>query len=135
MFAGDLIAVDWYPSLGALVQGLMKNTFAAVGYRVPAVVASVAGMLTVGVLPFAIAVSASGRLQTAALVVSGLQVVAALVATRAAGLPSRYGLGLPFSSVLFSYILVRATVLTLWRGGIYWRGTFYRLEDLRGNRL
>jgi hypothetical protein len=60
-------------------------------------------------------------------------VVAALVGTRVAGLPLAHGLGLPLSALLLSYILVRATVLTLWRGGIYWRGTFYSLEELRSN--
>jgi len=33
--------------------------------------------------------------------------------------------------MVFCFILLRSTLLTLKQGGIYWRGTFYKLEDLR----
>jgi len=42
-----------------------------------------------------------------------------------------YCLTLPLGAVLFSYILLRSTVITLRQGGIYWRETFYNLEELR----
>jgi hypothetical protein len=133
MYGSPLVSVDWYPSLTDLVEGLMKNAFAGAGYRVLTVIGSVAAMLGVGVAPFVLVAMLSGPLQFAALGVSALLVVAALVGTRVAGLPLAHGLGLPLSALLLSYILVRATVLTLWRGGIYWRGTFYSLEELRSN--
>jgi hypothetical protein len=134
MFASGLVSVDWYSSLSDLVAGLMKNAFAGLGYRVGAVFASVAGILALGVAPLVLAATLSGPLQAAAIGICGLLAVAALLATRGAGLPMLYGLGLPFSSLLFSYIVVRATALTLWQGGIYWRGTFYPLDELRRNR-
>jgi hypothetical protein len=37
----------------------------------------------------------------------------------------------PVSSVLFVYIMLRSMSLTLARGGVVWRGTFYPLEELR----
>ena len=37
----------------------------------------------------------------------------------------------PLSTVLFVYTLLRSTFLTLARGGIVWRGTFYPLQELR----
>lgn len=134
MFGGRFVSVDWYPSLGALVEGLMKNAFAGVNYSVPAVVASVAGMLTVGVAPFVLAVTLTGPLQLAAVVVSAVLLAVAFAGTRAAGLPFLHGLGLPVSSALFCYIIVRAAVRTLRQGGIVWRGTFYPLDELRRNR-
>jgi hypothetical protein len=33
--------------------------------------------------------------------------------------------------VLYVYILLRSTFLTLWRGGVVWRGTKYPLHELR----
>jgi len=33
--------------------------------------------------------------------------------------------------ILFSYAFLRSTILTLARGGVVWRGTFYSLGDLR----
>jgi hypothetical protein len=37
----------------------------------------------------------------------------------------------PVSTVLYVYILLRSTFLTLWRGGVVWRGTKYPLHELR----
>jgi len=37
----------------------------------------------------------------------------------------------PVSTALFVYTMLRSTFLTLWRGGVLWRGTFYALEELR----
>jgi len=42
-----------------------------------------------------------------------------------------YALTNPLGAVLFSYMLLRSTVVTLWQGGVTWRGTFYPLEELR----
>ena len=108
MGAGD-IEVAWYPSMPALVDGLMKNTFAGVGYRVSGTVFSVAGLMITGVAPFVIAAVAAGPLGIAAAAVCGLQLAAALRAARAVGLPAWLGLGLPLSALIFSWILVRAT--------------------------
>jgi hypothetical protein len=37
----------------------------------------------------------------------------------------------PVSTAMFIYTLLRSMVLTLWNDGIVWRGTKYRLEELR----
>src|SRR6266446_3544187 len=42
-----------------------------------------------------------------------------------------YCLTLPLGATMFAYILLRSTVITLRQGGIYWRETFYKLEELR----
>jgi hypothetical protein len=42
-----------------------------------------------------------------------------------------YALTHPLGALLFGYMLARSTVVTLWRGGVVWRGTFYPLEELR----
>jgi hypothetical protein len=42
-----------------------------------------------------------------------------------------YALAMPLSAVLVSYTALRSTVVTLVRGGIRWRGTFYPLSELR----
>jgi hypothetical protein len=33
--------------------------------------------------------------------------------------------------LILSYIVVRSTIITLARGGVVWRGTFYPIEELR----
>jgi len=42
-----------------------------------------------------------------------------------------YALTHPIGAVLFCYMLLRSTVVTLWRGGVTWRDTFYPLEELK----
>ena len=42
-----------------------------------------------------------------------------------------YCVTLPLSAVMFAYMLLRSTFITLKQGGIVWRGTFYKLDELR----
>ena len=42
-----------------------------------------------------------------------------------------YALTHPLGALLFCYMLLRSTVVTLWQGGIVWRDTFYPLDDLK----
>jgi hypothetical protein len=51
--------------------------------------------------------------------------------SRKSDIPPYYFLLHPLSTTLFVYTMLRSTFLTLARGGVTWRGTFYPLEDLR----
>jgi hypothetical protein len=42
-----------------------------------------------------------------------------------------YALTHPIGAVLFCYMLLRSAAVTLWHGGVTWRGTFYPLEELK----
>jgi bacteriorhodopsin len=46
-----------------------------------------------------------------------------------------YALGYPLGTALFVAILLRTMILNLVQGGISWRGTFYKLEKLKANRV
>jgi hypothetical protein len=37
----------------------------------------------------------------------------------------------PLGALLFSYMLLRSTVVTLKQGGVVWRDTFYALDELK----
>ena len=45
--------------------------------------------------------------------------------------PAYYFVLHPVSSALFVYIVLRSMFLTLGRGGVVWRGTFYPLDEFR----
>ncbi len=51
------------------------------------------------------------------------------------GVLRRYAAGLPVATVLFIWILLRATYVTLRDNGIDWRGTHYPLAALKANRI
>jgi hypothetical protein len=44
-------------------------------------------------------------------------------------------IGFPFAVALLCAISLRTMTLNLLQGGIYWRGTFYSLAELRKNRV
>ena len=46
-------------------------------------------------------------------------------------IPPYYFVLHPVSTALFVYTMLRSTFLTLARGGVMWRGTFYPLEELK----
>jgi hypothetical protein len=46
-----------------------------------------------------------------------------------------HAVGYPLMSALFVFILLRTMLMNLWQGGIYWRGTFYSLKELKANRV
>ena len=59
----------------------------------------------------------------------------AALAARSVGVKISTALGFPVATALFVYIVWRATLLALFRGGIRWRDTFYSLNDLKRNRI
>jgi uncharacterized membrane protein (UPF0136 family) len=135
MFGDGMMHVEWYSTLREMVDGLMKNSFSGVGYSVAASVASGIVLLLVTVWPVAGMLLTRGATQ-----VLNLAIVAALLlittdSNRFHGLPRWHALGLPLGGILFTYILWKATLKTLWEGGIRWRGTHYPLDLLKANKV
>ena len=135
LFGRGMISVQWYGSLGEAVRGLEKNAFAGVDYSVAAVVTSALALLVLCVWPFAALLLTSGT--TRLLNAGTVAVILALYAgsTRASGSNPLLGIGFPFGTLLFIYIVVRAAWLALRNDGIDWRGTHYPLSELRANRI
>ncbi len=131
----DMIFVEWYDSVKALVEGLMKNAFSGVDYKLSIVIGSTFVMVSMGVWPFVAVFLTAGKTQLmyAAVVV----IITGLCAASAyfQNMSPLYGLGFPIATVAFLYILWKATLRTLIRGGIEWRGTFYPLDQLRANKI
>ena len=135
VFGLGALRVEWYASTGELIQGLMKNAFSGVDYRVWVVVASTVMQLITLVWPFLALILTSGP--TRWLNLASVLVLLALCWINAplAGVRRWHGLGFPLATLLFLYILWRAMLLTLWRDGIDWRGTHYPLAELRANKV
>lgn len=134
-YAPDFLAVEWYASLGELVRGLEKNVFAGCDYRVGLALSGAAFHLAASVWPWAALVATGGA--TRALYGGVVLVATALAADCASfhGARRLHAAAFPFCSALFVWIILRTTFLNLAQGGIRWRGTFYRLSELRANRV
>ena len=129
---GDaLLSVEWYESFGKMVQGLMKNMFASVEYSAVLAIAGSAVQILLGVWPFVAIVLTRGWLQGLnALIVATILLLFSINAG-SVGIRRIYALAYPLAILAFCYILLRSMIVTLWTGGINWRGTHYPLSQLR----
>jgi cellulose synthase/poly-beta-1,6-N-acetylglucosamine synthase-like glycosyltransferase len=135
VYGRHLVAVEWYASLGELVRGLTKNTFAALEYRVSFVIAATLGQLLLFVWPpLALALTRGATQLTAAAAVGVVLLLHVATARVQRGSPLLAPL-YPAVSLLMVFIMWRSTIVTLARGGIEWRGTHYPLDALRSNRV
>jgi glycosyltransferase involved in cell wall biosynthesis len=129
--AQEAVVIRWHAGVGNLIRGVTKNFFAALGYNLPLVVVAICGMWMLNVAPFAGVIWGHGWVRA----LSGIAVVIALAfhvgVDIAMHVSPLYAFTNPLGAVLFSYMLLRSTVVTLRDGGVTWRGTFYPLEELR----
>jgi glycosyltransferase involved in cell wall biosynthesis len=129
--AGALVSIRWHAGAGNIIRGVTKNFFAAFGYRLW--FAALAMMITLlfNVAPFVGVIVGHGwiRFFSAIAVAIALFLHAGVdVVLRASPL---YALTHPLGAILFCYMIVRSTAVTLWNGGVTWRDTFYPLEKLK----
>jgi glycosyltransferase involved in cell wall biosynthesis len=129
--AQNLVAIRWHTGLRNLVRGVTKNFFAALGYNLPFVMVAVIGTLLMNVAPFVGVIFGHGWIR----LLAGISVVIALAFHVGTDIVARvsplYALTHPIGALLFVYMLLRSTMITLRRGGVDWRGTFYPLEELK----
>lgn len=126
-----MVTVEWYRSVAELIDGLMKNMFAGMGYNVSLVSAATLVALVIHIWPW-FGVWVTDGWPQACYAVTVLMMVGSFgVVMGPFGVKFRHGLLLPLTIGLLVYIQCRAAALALWRGGIVWRGTFYALRQLK----
>jgi cellulose synthase/poly-beta-1,6-N-acetylglucosamine synthase-like glycosyltransferase len=131
VFGEDLISLRWVKGAMGMVQNLTKNMFAIVSFQWPRMLASVFTLVFLNLLPFLGIWFAPGwsRVPYAVALVSMAGLYVGM--SRMSDLPAYYFVLHPVSTVMFAYILLRSMVLTLRQRGIFWRGTFYPLDELK----
>jgi GT2 family glycosyltransferase len=125
-----LVHIRWIHGALGIVGLLEKNGFAALRYRI--------GMAIVASVGFAVQI----LLPLMGMLVGGWAAMAGALTYVFIGLTyfaNRRVTGVsPWVALLFApatgvllFAMLRSVVLTLWRGGVNWRGTRYSLEELR----
>lgn len=129
--AKDSVAVRWHHGVGGMIRGTEKNFFAGADFKLSKVSVQMAGLIAVWILPFIALFFTSGW----ALAFAVIGVLAPISMEAGAAIEAwtspLYALTYPVGVVIFAYMLARSTWRTLRQGGIFWRGTFYPLEQLR----
>jgi glycosyltransferase involved in cell wall biosynthesis len=135
-YAAQHIRVRWQAGLGNLVRGTTKNFFAAAYFSLWLLGSQLLGIFLMSVfpwiaLPYLLITKSFGM----ALIFCGIAVGIALFVHVALSFGAKasplYGFTHPIGALIFMWMLTRSAVITLWRGGIVWRDTFYPLADLR----
>jgi len=126
------LAVEWYPSLPAMVRGLEKNAFAGLDFRVTLVCATSLLLIALFIAPFLLVWSSEQGVVQALYGASCATVIAGQArAARDSGVAAWPALLAPVGVAVFLFTLWRSTWLTLRQGGVRWRGTLYPLSELR----
>ena len=130
-FSGERLRVRWHHGLGNIIRGVTKNMFAACGFRLSMALAGIAAVFALSILPFFGLLFAVGapRVLAGLAAAAAITLHAVLISTTRTSL--LYALTHPLGATIFCYMMARSTVVTLWRGGVEWRGTFYPLAQLR----
>jgi hypothetical protein len=134
----NLVRIRWAHGAWGVVTNLSKNVFAAFRFRLGLMVAGTVATAIMCLLPFGGLVM--GLAWDRAWLWPSLVSIAALAALywryRRFADPNGAAtvlwlLAFPAAALVFVYAMARSTVLTLTRGGVVWRGTFYPLTELR----
>ncbi|MGA8732625.1 MAG: glycosyltransferase family 2 protein [Terriglobales bacterium] len=131
VYGADLISLRWAKGAMGMVNNLTKNFFAILSFQTWRLLLSASALAFLNIMPFVGIWLAHGwaRLPYALALVSILGIYVGM--SWESDIPAYYFVLHPIGGAIFVYILLRSMTLTLARGGVVWRGTFYPLEDLR----
>jgi hypothetical protein len=131
VFGADLISLRWAKGAMGMVDNLTKNFFAIMSFQWWRALLSAFALAFLNLMPFLGVWFAQGwaRLPYAVALTSILGIYVGM--SGESDIPAYYFALHPISTALFVYTMLRSMALTLGRGGVVWRGTFYPLEELR----
>jgi len=130
-FGPGLLCLRWAQGAMGVVHNLTKNFFALMLFQWPRTLASCLVLLFLNLGPFLGIIFAPGW-ATAGYAGAFLAIAALYVGiSRKIEISPAYVLLHPVSTLLLVYTILRSMFVTLWHGGVVWRGTIYPLKELR----
>jgi glycosyltransferase involved in cell wall biosynthesis len=127
----DFVTVDWYPSTGAMIDGLMKNIFALVNFNTALALAGALGISLLTILPLWGVLLCHGSVRLFFALTVALRLAFFSQAARYSGLSPWLAPAALVTPYLTVYTIFKATFTTLKNKGISWRGSRYSLDELR----
>jgi glycosyltransferase involved in cell wall biosynthesis len=132
-FGEGMVSLRWAVGAGGVVRNLTKNFFAHLRYNVAFALLALLGMLWLHLGPWLGTAFAAGWARAGYAVALGSLLAVYLAMGKRTGISLGYVFLHPMASLLMVYTILRSTVLTVGRGGVVWRGTFYPLAELKKN--
>jgi len=134
LYGDEQIQYEWYNSLNAFINGLMKNAFSSVNYSfLKAVINSIAALLFF-VLPVPVLLVSGVPQQQYLAAIILLSQLALYLLKPALHARWWYVLIIPFAAAVISFIMLKSAILTTLQRGIYWRENFYPLSQLKKHK-
>jgi glycosyltransferase involved in cell wall biosynthesis len=131
VFGHDLISIRWARGAMGVVRNLTKNFFSVMAFQWPRALGAIAVLGFLNLMPFLGVWLAHGLSRIPYIIaLSSMFLIYAGMSWRSR-IPPYYFFLHPISTLLFAYTMLRSMSLTLWKGGVEWRGTMYPLEELR----
>lgn len=134
LYGDGQIKYEWYSSLKAFVDGLMKNAFSSVKYSFLKAFLSSMGALLFFTLPVPVLLLSGVPQQQILALMILLAQLALYLLKPAMQAKWWYVLVIPFAAAVISYTMLKSAILTLLQGGIYWRESFYPLSELKKHK-
>jgi glycosyltransferase involved in cell wall biosynthesis len=129
--AGDAVSVHWHSGVGNMIRGTTKNFFATSGFRLWMTSLQVFGLLLMCLFPVVAFPFVHGWGRLFGVIAIALPILTEGAVCLEFGVSPMYALSYPLGAFTFGWMLTRSTIVTLWQGGIVWRGTFYPLDELK----
>jgi glycosyltransferase involved in cell wall biosynthesis len=130
-FGRGLVSLHWAPGAGGLISVMTKNLFSAFRFYIWLSLLGCLWLLVFCVAPAIGLLFAPAR--TPAILAFAAIVWAYWLMSRHSGISTWNAVFFPFGALVFAFTLLRSMLITLKRGGVIWRGTFYPLAELRKN--
>jgi len=131
-----LLKVDWYPSLRAMMDGVMQRVIMGANYRLSVYLLHCLLVCLCLCAPLGLALALQSATPLAWLCVAIYLLPTWILQTGARNfaLPSAAAWGLPCGFLVIGLGMLRSLLSCLRRGGVYWRGNVYALADLRAGQ-
>ena len=129
----ELIEVAWYPTLRAMLDGVLQRTLLGARYSLGLYLLQCLFMVTCLAAPalLAFALAPAGSVAWALLATYALPSLILGLGLSRFRMPLGWLCLLPPGALIIGYGMLRTAFTVLWRGGLYWRGQVYRLAELR----
>ena len=133
----ELLKVDWYPSLRAMMDGVMQRVILGANYRLPLYLLHCALVCLCLAAPLGLALTLpQSPLAWLAVAAYLLPMIILRTISGHFELPPAAAWGLPLGLLIIGFGMFRSLWCYLRDGGIHWRGNVYTLKDLRrGQRV
>jgi glycosyltransferase involved in cell wall biosynthesis len=134
LLGGDLLAIEMYPSVMAMFQGIQKNLFTFLDYSVARLLAATVLLFSLSIWPWVGPFVADGFARWACVGAAAAAVLLHVYLAPRFHYSRACVIYLPVMGFVTVALAWQVALRTWIQGGIVWRGTFYGLGEIREAR-